>query len=1279
MMNTRMLKAILVGMLLIGSTGGSLFANGQNERLEVRIGEEKEADVQVINEYGKRILKIFPVSGTNHVDFLFIKKGDRIFNMYGDLMDSITLANIANRFSGEIQNYSVIGKDGSVYTVQGSLEHDQMFFSEEDLKELEAARARGLLEVAIPITGGEEDVEVIGANADGSIVRMATTVTTNFFKEESTCFEKAFANAPEDTSYTKKALSFMATFFTDTEEHSRFEGIVNEHFDIETLLTCDESIENFASYQRWFQRAFVSQFLYRANEAVEWNEKTLQLPFLEIDENGFTSIYGGTDNTGNTLAQNPYVKAYLLYSFATENEDGSFEGVPKPVLSRFIEEEYERQGIPYDYTLTVPLTGGEGELLARAALRYYTWGVEHTQNTAGSIISDGYAGNEVYGRFQEEIQSWISGSSTEMDEREISWNYLPYEPQESGRFGASSVEQQVATVQAVTGAYYSDRLQFLGFLKDDQNMKISRLDMWTSENIVWKPGRILEVIVEGKEEVQNTERLYDRKVFLDGGVSTPRNLHITREEDENKDPKPISIEYKFSEGETVGGLLLIRGMGDNIYPLKDADGNDVPGPLTSDQFKNDENRTVEIFVNGNRVTACEYVYAYDDGKIFRYEGAKFGFALSCGNHPYFDANNSQLAYIYYVFDTPIENSQSVKIVDDTGTAFLNAAEFMVFPDDPIQYITEVYRDSSIDAESVIGSISPGHGEWTWENNEGARTDTIKYILNNGNPEAYLSIQNSETPPIENSNWLEVEFPNTYAFQQFVIWEPNASESSNGSEIYRSPILTLTSRADQIVTSEHFSRITEVDLAGNLQTQGFITTPFVSEVITPYGTEIDIYPGNPIPYAPVGIDSPRTFAYKMDQQVLAREWLKAQESGNGYYHQVYPDESTTFAIDRNGLPNYGNSYATEIDVVRTAEKITLHIDPSKGFRYTSYIDTPVKAGTNYVPYEDENAVIKAYVPGKYINSSGGMVGHPDSLYSPDKTAGVDSIGMLAGSLAMSGIEGQFLNAFNVDVAELIDGYFKMSEAQVDEIELTGVDSEGKPGYYTSEGKSYLDTPYRLTRADLERTSVLVPSLHLAQLGDLVVLYTEDSEPHIGIVVDTSWPGDPETLSVDELMEGITIIHVRRGFGQVGIGTWGNPVGSFGGFAANPKEYHLRRLLKLPAGVPMTQRTEEDEWELVKEIPIRTRTHYQPHYNVPWTFNEALPYRSGSAPTDVNVMFKNLNDGMVGPAYWEDSIRRYYYLELPRTSYVNKAERGVFEENTQMRVSCLSGWRNFLYDN
>ena len=100
-------------------------------------------------------------------------------------------------------------------------------------------------------------------------------------------------------------------------------------------------------------------------------------------------------------------------------------------------------------------------------------------------------------------------------------------------------------------------------------------------------------------------------------------------------------------------------------------------------------------------------------------------------------------------------------------------------------------------------------------------------------------------------------------------------------------------------------------------------------------------------------------------------------------------------------------------------------------------------------------IKSFLPGLYMNTNKGYAGGGNSLYTPDKTAGVDAAGLLLGSLAMSETPLTILNALNENVTEELDGYYKM------EGKVPDLDEKGLPAYYVAGNvKSYLEGNYRL---------------------------------------------------------------------------------------------------------------------------------------------------------------------------------------------------------------------------
>ena len=478
------------------------------------------------------------------------------------------------------------------------------------------------------------------------------------------------------------------------------------------------------------------------------------------------------------------------------------------------------------------------------------------------------------------------------------------------------------------------------------------------------------------------------------------------------------------------------------------------------------------------------------------------------------------------------------------------------------------------------------------------------------------------------------------------------------------VLEMRSRP-RVIFTLFTSPISISDILGK---SGTATIPWESSSLltTPFDTA-----GNPIPFAPGGIDTPRSFAYKMWEQYRAKEWVHPKTTGGK--DLLF----STLALDSEGKENYLECYAGEETVAaKKNPNSRLKVNGSKGFRYDTYPQDPVlKAGTPSAPYANADEKIKPFLPGYYLGSKSGYVADEKTPFLPDKSAGVDSVGLLVGALSMSGIDYRILDLNNVDVAGAAAAYSRMTattwaDPQTGNVPLYGLDAEGKPVFYvlSSEGtlNSVLSGKYRLGKADLERISILVPEIRFARRGDILLDTTTEGELSLGIVVNTAWTEDEgKTLSPDELMKRITVVSVRRGFRQVTVGTWGNPTQGFGGFAVKPENYHLRRLLKMPGTTLMTAATSTDSWDLVKEVPQRRYTDYAMPWNVAMRiFQKRTITEEGGKPSvqwDITRM-KQIKE-------------HYFFQAFPPTSYKDKTvDISILNGINSMIVTCLTGWRD-----
>jgi hypothetical protein len=324
---------------------------------------------------------------------------------------------------------------------------------------------------------------------------------------------------------------------------------------------------------------------------------------------------------------------------------------------------------------------------------------------------------------------------------------------------------------------------------------------------------------------------------------------------------------------------------------------------------------------------------------------------------------------------------------------------------------------------------------------------------------------------------------------------------------------------------------------------------------------------------------------MLEQLDARRWYRARVPGEG---DRFTEKPTTLALDEGERhEGYREGYVTQADLVRGQDgRADSSLTASFGFRNAA---APALRGI-YEWKQGQTKTVKPYLPGMLITTARGVSLDPKSPYTPDKIAGVDSLGMLMGSVAMTeSLRDSVYDAFNRRSAVELDKYYRMEGA------AAGLGADGKPVFFAdTAAQSYRSGAYRWAEGDFERSTVLVPDLHEMQEGDLVVRYRREGEPHVGIVV--GFLGEKPVYGADatEFLSKVLVVSVRRGFRTVTLGTWGNKAGTFGGFTVEPEMYQVRRLLKLKAGLsgPGAAKRGADGWEVVQRVPLRLRDYYPP---------------------------------------------------------------------------------------
>ena len=350
--------------------------------------------------------------------------------------------------------------------------------------------------------------------------------------------------------------------------------------------------------------------------------------------------------------------------------------------------------------------------------------------------------------------------------------------------------------------------------------------------------------------------------------------------------------------------------------------------------------------------------------------------------------------------------------------------------------------------------------------------------------------------------------------------------------------------------------------------------------TPFG----VSRGNPLPYAPLGIDSPRTFAYKMWEQWRVREWSRWNKMNQAL--DMSEAFLSTFGSERLVRSNGYTEEATLLPFTGRNVRLVTFGDARYFSPYSS--DPLPKAGAKDIitPYANENETLKPFLPGgawRYLKS--GMENQQPGPFNTDKIAGVDSVGLLSGSLAMAGysVETERLaeRVKSLDdeaPADKLQAYYHMQKPGSLQTPIAGLDYNGKPIFYALPGssRSLLSGGYRFRRTDLERATVLVPDVADMRAGDLLIGDNLEEGFRLGIVV--GFLEDPPTqvgTNPDQFMTKVLVLSVDRDARRVYLSRWAG-----GKFSATPKAFQVRRLLRLkPSEGSVGAGYSDDSWELV----------------------------------------------------------------------------------------------------
>ncbi|MCW8966634.1 MAG: hypothetical protein OQK82_08125, partial [Candidatus Pacearchaeota archaeon] len=892
-----------------------------------------------------------------------------------------------------------------------------------------------------------------------------------------------------------------------------------------------------------FKAAFVSHFIYQLDSN--------GIPFLDITEGTFEMLYG--------KIKNPYISAYILYCYMQKvDTEGIIIKAPKPILSHIINEKIE----DFNYRKLRTLTPTEGDNLGKATLRYINWGVEYTAYSAKNTIDLGFSGNKVFDieQIENRIIEWIGDNDIET--RDVNLNYLQFEPEQINTIGINNFNEETEKTHILTGYYDAQLFRITGRVKENKNMEISKIDLWESSNIAWTPGSIDKILIGDTTVTQNidTHGFFDKKIFNKANETTGNtNVIINYQNNE------ATLGFEFTEAEKISAFILVdAGVNDSVnikncetivYIKKTKDGN------YTEQLKIDN---IIISKDAAKPIEKSVIKYFKDTeiKVGITEGVKN--AINLG-YTYAGESNNNVNYIYFIFPELEDKIYGIKIVNkDTNEnkKSMEISEIMVFNEDPIPYISRRKSDTILKTLFDFDIVLKNTGL--------SITDQVTLLFNK-NPEYSTSVPDKIIDGNEGRNplnWVDVFFRERRDIEQIVVWEDSPEFQDEVSDMYEQELFVLLDSTAGIIENSYYNEEYLVDEMKNLCNLNYFYTPFY------YGEEdtMQKFPGNPLPYAAKGIDSPRTFAYKMYKQREARKWYMNKDSVRTNAIVRFGDVGdikTTLASSGDSTVEYKNGYVSEMDIANALGRQLL-INQSnftyKNFDYQENYNSIAGA---------TQPLLKPFLPGLILNTDKCIV-KGDSLYQADKIAGVDSLGMVLGGFTMAGIDKSLRNLNGIDIKEEVSDYYRMNEDRI------GLDAQGKPVFYPglNQEDSCLESTYRLTRSDIEGVTVLVPDIKLIQPGDIIIKFNENNEAHIGIVIKTEWGDnyDNAPVSIDEQMNRVVVASIKKGFRMALIGTWGNPDGLFGGFAENPKEYHIRRFLVDSGNVA----SEEEDWELVKRI-------------------------------------------------------------------------------------------------
>lgn len=1133
-----MMKRIVVITVLLVISVGIVFGGGEVE--EVKIKEPDKGFIfKIYPSFGELHIQISPKREVNKIKAWAVRIDDNI-NSDENVLEyfSSPFYNNDNNTSDETKINTIINNRPNDLTESIYIENYDMTiekfslqnitFDQNSETEFNAINEVTLCKIKMDDFGKEIRIEAVfiyEKNKDNKIQCMYANVifTPEFFKGERELFKTAGG------TYEEKCHSFIKTFFIQNNAKSpqyktSLEKIFGTIEDKDPIAL--EYNGNEATYHSAFKKALSTHFICNYEKKIFNDEQIgFEMPYLYF---GNYSVYPFLYKN----EEDYYILTYLRYLFE----------IKKPVLANFITRKLKagninnKPALYYQNSKYTEIKEAESVDLAKLALRYLTWGVEYTPYPGINSINMGISGNAVFFEFSDEIIKWVMNNNFLASRFN---NYLAGGPKKADTWIIKE-EAQPNQVQIFEGDFATNRLKVVGRMNNDEDMRIAMIHFWTSRNIIWDEGRAVsfyKVIDSNSQEIERSTSLKISDKNIKKGTGS-YNLHITRSNINDE----IHVGYEFAERENIGAICIVRGAA--AVPKKSKFARNMIEILYKQNGNwnnikdNEDIKVIEYVIRQNK----KDVYWYTRDFKLEVDGYKIsGKTISAKNTPdwgygiytnkYEKEPAQDIYYSYFLFNKIYENWEGIKIVDKTGNDYLNITEFMVFPENPIDY-TPKDRYQNL----RIGTIETLNG-LTME----------PELLYNCNPNHSLLIPESTDPAKQGVSWFNVDFTETVNVKTIAVYEENAYAITL-SDIFKEYFMVLFGSSD-LGDAIYYSDLASIVNLFMLHED--ITTPFFK------GNKSKT--GNPIPYVPGGIDSPRTFNYKMYQQKLAREWGRDNDP---LLSRKYTAQDTTHGKDGWGFVDYKNGYIDEIDIFKTALNDLLRLDSD--FTYMDY-------NMSELPKNSEGMVIKPFLPGLYLNTEKGYAETHESPYYPDKTAGVDSIGMLMGIVSMNESiirDIKLMSIFNTDVGEEVNKYYHMDST------IPGVDTKKKPIFYANEVNSIVKGNYRFTKSDFEKSTIIVPDFEEVRAGDLVINLDVDKEPHIGIIVLIGTPEQGE-----DPRNKIYVVSIRRGFRMTLLGTWGNPNGMFGGFTTEPDKYHVRRLLKLNGS--QNKYDEEQKWDAIKE--------------------------------------------------------------------------------------------------